>query len=73
MATSAACREAAWSSNLMRDAGCQGLAPNIFIDNTSAIKLCKNPEFCKRTKHIDVQHHLIRQKCENKEITVERI
>lgn len=32
------------------------------IDNQSAIRLIKNPEFHKRTKHIDVCYHFIREK-----------
>lgn len=36
--------------------------PNLYVDNQSAIKLIKNPEFHKRTKHIDVQYHFIREK-----------
>ena len=34
----------------------------MFSDNQSAIKLIKNPEFHKRTKHIDVRYHFIREK-----------
>lgn len=35
------------------------------MDNQSAIKLIKNPEFHKRGKHIDVRYHFIREKFEN--------
>lgn len=35
---------------------------NLFLDNQSAIRLVKNPEFHKRTKHIDVRYHFIREK-----------
>lgn len=34
------------------------------MDNQSAIRLIKNPEFHKRTKHIDVRFHFIREKFE---------
>lgn len=34
----------------------------LFGDNMSAIRLIKNPEFHKRTKHIDVMYHFIREK-----------
>ncbi len=30
-------------------------------DNTSSIKMTKNDEFHGRTKHIDIQHHFIRE------------
>lgn len=36
----------------------------LFMDNQSAIRLIKNPEFHKRTKHIDVAYHSIREKYE---------
>lgn len=38
--------------------------PQLFIDNQSAIKLIKNPEFHKRTKHIDIKYHFIREQFE---------
>ena len=34
----------------------------LYVDNQSTIKLIKNPEFHKRTKHIDVKYHFIREK-----------
>ena len=38
---------------------------NFFLDNQSAIKLIKNPELHKRSKHIDVRYHFIRDAYEN--------
>ena len=35
--------------------------PKILSDSESALKLAHNPEFHKRTKHIDIQYHYIRQ------------
>lgn len=32
----------------------------IFCDNTSSIKLSKNPVMHRRTKHIDVRYHYLR-------------
>ena len=34
--------------------------PIIFINNEAAKKLTENPEFHKRTKHIDIMYHYIR-------------
>jgi hypothetical protein len=39
--------------------------PIILIDNQSAKKLAENPEFHKRTKHIDILYHFIRQSINN--------
>lgn len=43
------------------------------IDSQSEIRLIKNPEFHKRTKHIDIRYHFIREKYNNKEIDVKYI
>jgi len=32
----------------------------IYVDNVSAINLAKNPVFHKRSKHIDIRYHLLR-------------
>lgn len=41
------------------------------MDNQSAIRLIKNPEFHKRTKHIDVRYHYIREKFEEHSFDLE--
>ncbi|XP_070046374.1 uncharacterized protein [Nicotiana tomentosiformis] len=43
----------------------------IFCDNTSAISMIKNPVYHKRTKHIDVRHHFLRDNYEKGLITAE--
>jgi len=45
----------------------------LFVDNQSTVKLIKNPEFHKRTKHIDIKYHFIREKVVNQEIDVKHI
>ena len=40
----------------------------LLIDNTSAIKLAKNPRFHDRTKHINTKYHLIRHHVEAKTV-----
>eukprot|EP00253_Pinus_taeda_P002554 PITA_02554 len=40
----------------------------LMIDNTSAIKLAKNPKFHDQTKHINIKYHLIRHHVEAKTI-----
>lgn len=44
-----------------------------FMDNQSAIRLIKNPEFHKRSKHIDIRYHFIRTKFEEKLFNLEYI
>ena len=36
--------------------------PKLYVDNQSAIRLIKNPELHKRSKHIDIKYHFIREK-----------
>ena len=45
----------------------------LFLDNQSANRLVKNPVFHKRSKHIDVRCHFIRELIENKELIVKYI
>ena len=42
----------------------------MYVDNQSAIRLVRNPEFHKRTKHIDIRYHYVREKSESNEIEV---
>ena len=74
VAASEATKEAIWFISLMSEIGhsCAS-AINLFIDNQSAIRLIKNPEFHKRTKHIDVRFHFIRERQENGEISVKYV
>lgn len=45
----------------------------LFMDNQSAIRLVKNPEFHKRSKHIDIRYHFIREKYEEKFFDLEYV
>lgn len=66
IAASDACKEAIWVLGLYNEIAermkllTQG-SINLRIDNASAIKLTKNPEFYGRTKHIHNRHHFIRE------------
>ena len=42
-------------------------------DNLGAVKLVRNPEFHKRTKHIDIKFHFIREKEEDGVIKIDHI
>lgn len=42
----------------------------IYNDNQSAEKLCRNPIFHNRTKHVDIRHHFIRDSIERGEVEV---
>jgi hypothetical protein len=72
-ATTAAC-QAMWLRRLLDDiTSKQSGATTIFIDNKSAIQLCKNPVFHDRSKHIEVRYHYIRHCIDDGKINVEHI
>jgi hypothetical protein len=59
-----ATKEAIWLRRLLRELLDQKehLATTIiFGDNQGAIQLARNPQFHARTKHIDIQHHFVRE------------
>jgi hypothetical protein len=78
VAASDASKEAVWTRGFLNELSVldsrlqQGPVP-LFIDNMSAIKLTKNPEFHARTRHIDIRHHYIRELVTNHTITTEWI
>ena len=71
MALSQTTREAIWLRTLLAELNYpQEGATTLFEDNQSAIALAKNPVHHARSKHIDIQHHYIREKIESKEIDI---
>lgn len=74
IAASKATREAIWLRKLLSDIGhpCKMPSP-LYADSQSAIRLTKNPEFHQLTKHINVQHHFIKEKYESGEIDLDYI
>ena len=62
LAASATTKEIIWHRRLLCSLGKTPTSPTpLFTDNQSALRLIKNPEFHRRTKHIDVQYHVIRE------------
>jgi hypothetical protein len=47
--------------------------PKILVDSDSAKKLAENPEFHKRTKHIEIIYHFTREAITNKKIEIIQI
>lgn len=67
IAASQTTKELIWVSRLMKDLIKTKMGiPKMYIDNQSAIRLVKNPEFHKRSKHIDLSYHFVRQYYEEK-------
>ena len=71
MAISDASREAIWLRSLLKDLKFpQQSATTIFEDNQGCIALAENPVHHKRTKHIDVRYHFIRNQLQKGTITL---
>ena len=71
MAASQSTKEVIWLCKLLADVGfVQENATTIMCDNQGCIALAKNPTHHSRTKHIDVQHHFIREKLESGKISL---
>jgi len=69
MAMCQATREAIWLRQLLTELGLHQESVDIYADNKSAIALGKNPEFHKRSKHIDVQYHYVREQVQSGRVT----
>eukprot|EP00253_Pinus_taeda_P036184 PITA_36184 len=64
-----ATKEIVWLRKILEDLQLKQVQSTpLMIDNTSAIKLAKNPKFHDRTKHINTKYHMIRHHVETKTI-----
>ncbi|HVX00094.1 MAG TPA: Ty1/Copia family ribonuclease HI, partial [Candidatus Babeliaceae bacterium] len=65
MAATQATKEAIWFRQFFFELGMVHIwdeSSVIFSDSQGSIALVKNPEYHQRTKHIDIQHHFVREK-----------
>ena len=66
--TSATC-EGIWLRRILEDVGTkQKQDTRIQCDNQISNKLAHNPVYHPRSKHIELQHHFVREKIESQEI-----
>ena len=68
VAASEATKDAIWANRLLSVLIDTSEIPTLFVDNASAVKLGKNTEFHKRSKHIEVRYHFVREKYEEQQI-----
>lgn len=74
VAASEGAKQLVWLSRLLSDLLEPGkLSPTLHVDNASAVKLAKNPEFHKRTKHIEVRHFYVRERVTNGDLNIKHI
>lgn len=71
MALSEAAKEAIYLRNLILELTGEILTISVYNDNQSALNLCSNPMYHKRSKHIDIRHHFVREAVTNKLIKVD--
>lgn len=72
VAASESSKELIWLKRLLGDMTTLGTT-SLLVDNASAIKLVKNPEYHKRSKHIDVRYHFVREKYLEGEMLVKHV
>ena len=61
--------EVVWLRRILEDIGNKQMKPIVLkCDNQSSIKLAHNSIYHARTKHIEIQHHFVREKIQSKEI-----
>ncbi|GJT13377.1 retrotransposon protein, putative, ty1-copia subclass [Tanacetum coccineum] len=70
MALTEAVKESIWLKRLLIELGVNLRSVIVNYDNQSAINLSRNAMFHKRTKHINVRYHFIREIVKSKEIEV---
>lgn len=66
-------KEVVYIKRLLNHMRCENIIENpvcVFCDNQSAIELAKNAVFHKRSKHIDIKYHYMRQLVEKGEIKI---
>jgi hypothetical protein len=68
-----AANEAVWFKRLLTELGFSQGCITLYEDNQACIALSKNPEDHKRTKHIQVKYHVLRDYVKNKLIKLEYI
>ncbi|GMG39212.1 unnamed protein product [Aspergillus oryzae] len=73
MALTEATQEAIWLKAFLCELGemKSDEAVKIYEDNQGSIALAKNPEFHKRTKHIDIRYHFVREKVEDGQVVLQ--
>ncbi|GBN46616.1 Retrovirus-related Pol polyprotein from transposon TNT 1-94 [Araneus ventricosus] len=71
MALFAAAKEAIWLNKIVTDIGLSHIkAIPVHCDNNGFLNLSKNNMYHARSKHIDIQHHFVREVIKNGHITV---
>jgi hypothetical protein len=71
MAACTSTREALWMKILCADLGLPLTCVHMLCDNQACIKIIKNPISSAKSKHIDIQHHFVRERVAKGEVGFE--
>lgn len=67
-----ATKEGIYLKNFLSEIGLKEMERiTIYNDNLGAQKLAENPMYHRRTKHIDLRHHFVRETIQNGDIVIE--
>ena len=70
MASASCCAQLLWIKQQLKDFGIKTGCIPILCDNTCAMNMAENPIQHKRTKHIDIRHHFLRDNVEKGNIVI---
>jgi len=73
IAVASCCSQIIWIQQQLRDYGLQFSNTPIYVDNSAAIAVTKNPVQHSKTKHIEIKYHFIRDCFDKKLIDVVKI
>ena len=74
VAAAHAVKEAIWLRTLLEELGFKQNQPTkIYEDNSGCIAISKNPEKHKRTKHIDIKYHFLREQVNKNQVKLEYV
>ena len=74
IALAGAAQEAIWFLQVLREFKFTFKDPVlIYEDNQSAIKLVENPVFHKKSKHVDIKYHFVRELVENRTLAIQYV
>jgi len=70
VAAASCCAQLLWIRQQLKDFCADTGCIRIYCDNASAVNICKNSCQHKRTKHIDIRHHFLRDNVEKGLISI---
>ena len=73
IAARSGCSQLVWMKHMLKEYNVEQDVLTLYYDNLSSINISKNLIQHSRTKHIDIQHHFIRDLVEEKVVTLEHV